>query len=156
MENLQPITSRPTPPHLIRAARPEDASFIYNSWLQSFRDAPMVKGVPNSIYYKEQHRLIEDILAQPTCKVAVVCNPDDHHQIYAYSVYDLLGAGMPLIIHWVYCKHPFRLFGLATKLAEHMTNQLPSIISYSHMTKMTSKVVKTRQMLYNPYLTRSA
>lgn len=135
----------------LREPTANDNSFIFNSWLQSFRDSATVKGVPNTIYYKEQHRLIEGILANPNSKVAIACNSEDPEQIYGYIVFDSFGLHEPLVIHWIYCKHPFRNFGVGKLLEQVALKSSPSVVTYTHSTKLTSKLLKNRTYIYNPY-----
>jgi hypothetical protein len=110
----------------IRPMSKADEPFAYSSWLKSFRDAPAVSGVSNTVYYKCHHDLVEAILSDPNTVAHIACAPDDDSQIFGYIV------GSAGVCHWVYVKHPFRTFGLARDLVAliqpkvHTTKARPS------------------------------
>lgn len=135
----------------VRPGVVEDVPFIFNSWLKSFRDAPVVQGIPNVIYYKEHHDVIERILSGAGLQVLVVCNKEHPDQIYSYLV-GTLGAAESTI-HWVYTKHPFRRMGMADELLKAFTTMVPvgSSMMYSHRTPAVNATIASRNMIYNPY-----
>lgn len=136
----------------IRPLSKEDVPFIYNSWLKSYRDSPMVKSIPNTIYYAEHHKVIENLLRQPGCLAGVACNPEDANQIYGYVVGETL-PGIPdpcLCIHWVYCKHPFRGNGIAKALFQWIGQAKSNV--YTHRVKNVEKLIGERPFTFNPYL----
>lgn len=136
----------------IRPAKESDISFIFNSWLQSFRDSPTVRGIPNTLYYKEQHRLIEDLLKRDTCRVILAVNEKDEEQIFGYIIFETYGENLPLVMHWIYVKHPFRNFKIGSQLIEECHKTAPNIVTYSHKSKLSDKLMKNRQhYIYNPY-----
>lgn len=140
-----------TIPYLLRDANEGDHSFIYNSWLKSYRDSPVTKHIPNSIYYENHHNIIENLLNNNKVVVVVVCNPEDKGQIFAYSVSEYRDG--KVILHWVYTKHPFRGFGLGRMLVTRFINTYERVY-YTHFTKPSSKLL-TDKLQYNPYLLRS-
>ncbi len=130
-----------------------DHAFIYNSALKSYRDSPMVRGIPNTIYFAKQHALIENFLADPRCLGIVACSVNDPTQIYGY----LLGQSYPegIAVHWVYVKQPFRNCGIARKLYETFTKQAgnAAAIYYTHRVKTVDGLLKSRpHVTFNPYL----
>jgi len=114
-----------------------DESFIYSSWLKSFRDAPAVSGVSNTVYFKCHHDLVEAILNDPSVSTHIACAPDDDSQIFGYIV------GSVGVCHWVYVKHPLRTVGIAKEL---MALIKPSV----HTTKARPSTL-IGNSVYNPY-----
>lgn len=127
-----------------RRLLPEDVPFLYNSWLKSYRDSPTVQSISNTVYYAEQHKLIERLLQAPEAKAVVACNPEDPTQIYGYIVYQ------PDVLHWVYVKHTFRGAGIARMLVAEAG--LSAKLIYTHRVKNSERLVGERDATYNPYL----
>lgn len=150
-------------PVVYRMMDASDHAFVYNSFLKSYRDSPMVRGVPNTIYFAKQHDLIELILTSPTSQAVVACNPTDPTQIYGY----LLGQAFPAIhegsqaiaigLHWVYVKQPFRNLGIAKTLYEKfmtLPGEVPtSAVYFTHRVKTTERLLQSLpHLIFNPYL----
>ena len=142
----------------IRDAQPDDVPFIFNSWLKSYRDSPMVKSIPNTIYYDEHHRVIERILQAPTTKAFVACNPEDANQIYGYVIADeksdQTSGPYATTYHWLYCKHPFRGNGIAKALFQKVQDrpvQPGHQTFYTHRVKNVENLIGDRVFVFNPY-----
>lgn len=134
---------------IIRPGVVEDIRFIFNSWLKSYRDANAVAGVPNTLYFKGQHEVVERILARPGLLVLVACTPEDEKQILGYVVASETKAGT--VLHWLYVKHPFRGFGIARELEKRAVHSSSSV-QYSHRTKYVDGIVKRRGYIFNPFI----
>lgn len=140
---------------MIRPGVVEDVPFIFNSWLKSFRDAPAVQGIPNVVYYKQHHDVVERVLAAPGLQVLVVCNKEHPEQIYAYLVATI--EATEVTIHWIYTKHPFRRMGMAGQLYKSLCNivQLAKpLLMYSHRTHVGGLLANKINLIYNPYKAR--
>ena len=95
-------------PIKLRNANSEDVSFVFNSWLKSYRNALACKNVPNEIYFNEHHKLIERLVKDN--KVVVACSETDANELYGYIV-----AGQSegiFVLHYIYVKHSFRNMGI--------------------------------------------
>lgn len=136
----------------LRALAADDLPFVFNSWLKSFRDAPAVQSIPNSIYFAGQHDRIDRILKSAGLAAAVACNPEDPTQIYGYIVAENATVGS--VVHWVYVKHPFRGHGVARGLFAAVvgagTGPVP--FYYTHRVKASDRLVRERAATFNPYL----
>lgn len=143
----------------IRDALPDDVPFVFNSWLKSYRDSPMVKSIPNTIYYDEHHRVIERLLQSPDIHAHVACNPEDHNQIYGYVIAEKhIDPDIKCVsttFHWIYCKHPFRGNGIAKALYEKVQNSYPALPGhqtfYTHRVKNVENLIGDRLFVFNPY-----
>jgi len=138
----------------IREIAEADLPLIYNSWLKSYRESPAVRSIPNSIYFKEHHKLIENILMSTYCQVLVACAADDENVVYGYLVIEFLDSP---VVHWAYCKQQFRRSGVMKALvAEARSGEATADISnlqYSHFTRFASKLLGGFDVdaVYNPY-----
>lgn len=143
------------PPVSIRVAELADIPFIFNSWLKSYRDAPAVKNVPNTIYFSEHHKVIEHILNAKGLMILVACNPDDRDQICGYIVGEL--SENDSIVHWLYCKHPFRKMGIGRALEAAFLDLAPAkqALTYTHMSKISDRIQRLKSYTFNPYKQRS-
>jgi hypothetical protein len=144
----------------IRPVSAGDVSFIYNSWLKSYRDSPQVKSIPNTLYYAEHHAVIENIFKSPNCTIGIACNPEEQDQIYGYLVGDILdritkvqASGYVAVVHWLYVKHPFRMNGIAKGLFNWFTLDHKDLtFVYTHRVKNVEKLIGERPFVFNPYL----
>ena len=131
-----------------RDAQPEDVSFIFNSWLKSYRNAKAVSHVPSSIYYTEHHKVLEKILK--TCNVTIASNPMDKSQIYGYVVFEKIDGFN--VFHYAYTKHPFRKMGIMNALVRTVHRD-PSVgCLYTHDTAIGSRIAPKYNGVYHPYL----
>ena len=142
------MTNQPT----FRAAGVEDIAFLTNSWLESYRHAPSVRGVPNKVYYYYHHKLLEELLTR--CTVLICCYPDNPNQILGYVCAELYDTA--LVIHYVYVKKTFRKFGIAKSLVNHLleTEKPPSVL-FTHKTKdifPIEKNLRKEGWIYHPYI----
>jgi len=140
-----------TLPVEIRRATKRDIPFITSSWLKSFRDGYWARGIPNNIYYYNQHKILEQLL--PKGIVLVACNEQDPDQILGYVCAEVVDTA--LVIHYMYVKHPFRKFGIATKLVMLLEqSEKPPAIMYTHKTAAAKAIILAKELkwIYNPYL----
>lgn len=137
-----------TPKIVLRDAVPEDVSFIFNSWLKSYRGSRAVAGIVSSVFFAEHHRVLERIMK--SCKVIVACNPEDTSQIYGYIVHEMV-SGVD-VFHYAYVKHTFRRMGLAKAMLQHIKPDTSTASMYSHATPVGDKIAPKYHMVYSPYL----
>lgn len=100
----------------IRPIEAMDLTFVFSSWLKSYRGSMAVRGIGNNIYYKRNTHNIEQILERCTKNCMVATEMDDLTHILAYVVFE------NNVLHWVYVKHAFRKMGIATFLVNIFKN----------------------------------
>ena len=138
-------------PVQIRRATRRDVPLITSSWLKSFRDGYMVRGIPNNTYYYNHHKILEALL--PRGIVLVACNEEDPNQILGWCCAEVVDTA--LVIHYIYVKHPFRKFHIATKMVNLLLeSEKPPAVIYTHKTVAAKNIIKDKELewLYNPYL----
>jgi hypothetical protein len=123
--------------YILREANENDVSFIFSSWLKSYRNTQ--KYVNSDVYFKGQHDLIELILR--TSNVVVICTEDDEESIIGYVVY----RGNTL--HYIYVKSVFRNLGMARQLLSVFDSGKPR--QFSHFTPAIYFLFS--DAIYNPY-----
>lgn len=143
-------TQRATALYEVRDIRPEDEPFIFSSWLRSYRGSSFARQVPNPIYYRHQHKLIEGVLNHPHRVALIACNPEDREQIFGYVIGTREAKN--LYLHWIYVKHPLRNFGLARFLEEDLLDIYdPHQVYYTARVKHLPNLLKDRNYIYHPY-----
>lgn len=138
-------------PILIRTAIPEDISFIFDSWLKTYRDVqPGRYAIRSGLYFREQRALIESLLLLPTTTVTVAVNPESANQIYGYLCYQAVPDGSSLIVHWLQVKGVFRRLKVATRLLSAAVAHPDCPVTFTHYSPEAQKLAPTA--IFNPYL----
>lgn len=128
-----------------------DMNFIYSTWLKSYRQSEWAKDITNDVFFSQHKEIIDKILARPTTKIIVICNPDDEDQIYGYLVHEHTVSGS--IIHFAYIKYNFRKFGIMSALLGDLgytTSVSPIFIS--HLPRYYDSLKTKFNLIYSPYL----
>ena len=137
----------PKLPYKIRLASPDDISFIYSSWLKSYRFGSHVgKQTRSMVFFEEYREIIDTILARSS--VIVACLEDDPHIILGYVVSE------PGIVHYGFIKESFREMGIFNKLLDISQPNKDANIIYTHMTILLHSFInKTSKShwLYDPF-----
>lgn len=130
---------------MIRPGYPADISFMYATWLKSYRTGSglgLLSG--KHVYFLTYNLILDQILSRPRTKVLVAVNNEDSHVIYGYLVYE------PGILHYVFVKEAFRRFGIARHLYGHAFKERPHI---THLTELGRDVICTHPgFKFNPSL----
>lgn len=125
----------------LRPMKVEDYNFISNSYLKSYRNAPGVSILDNSIYYDEFKKRLDYLLLNTECIVA--CHVDDPDQIFGYRI------GSKPIIHYVYVKWPFRRLGIAKQLlADYNLGNGATVVT--HQPRGWSKLAEKYRLIFDP------
>lgn len=135
-------------PIALRHTHAEDISFIFSSWLKSYRNSLHVKNISNTVYYGEHHKVLERIMKRSEAIIA--CDPKDQSQIFGYMVYEII-TGV-LVVHYAYVKQSFRKLGIMNKMLEHAGRKKDTPFVYSHETHTGSKLSIKYKAFYNPYV----
>lgn len=137
---------------LIRRAITRDVPHITSTWLRCYRHAPFVQGIPNTVYFYNHHKILEEVL--PRSMVLVACNPDNPDDIYGWCCYEMTSNAA--IVHFVYVKTQHRRQRIAHRLVEMIEgHENPSAYVYTHRTPLVKKILREAQLpkswVYNPY-----
>lgn len=128
-------------PAIIRPAIPADEAFVFDSWLNSYRNSPFSKNIRTTLYFEEHRKLIQRICAKATVICAV--NPEDGNHIYGWACAE---PEHPLpVIHYVFVKDLYRGFGVARLLIREL--KVSSKFAYTH-----DSGVRHEGGIYCPYL----
>lgn len=140
---------KPIIPIHIREAKAEDVAFLFNSWLESFRNGLVCKGVDHTIYYDQQHKLIEKLFK--ICTVKIACDEKDPANIFGYLVYQKIDG--ITVLHYAYTKHTFRKLGVQRELLKTIDHDFKTGAGlYTHATKIAEKLSFKYNLVYHPYI----
>lgn len=132
----------------VRDAQESDLAFIFSSWLKSYRGGFQSHMIENTIYYTEQHKLIERLLQR--CTVQIACNPATPEDIFGYVVHERIDG--IFVLHCAYIKHPFRRLGIFLTLLEKAGFDRTSAGLFTHATRATYATGHRLGMVYHPYI----
>jgi hypothetical protein len=132
----------------IREFTEGDAPFIFNSWLKSFRNGLAAKYVDNTIYFTEQHKIIERLLKRAKFKIA--CSPTAVEDIYGYICYEHIDG--IYVLHYCYVKQTYRNLGVFTALMTDTGHNFDGAGLFTHSTKVSHDVMPKYNLIYHPYI----
>jgi hypothetical protein len=135
-------------PLIIRPANENDVPFIFNSWLRSFRNGTLCRGVDNTIYFTEHHKLIERLLK--TAKVQVAADANDIANILGWLCYEEIDG--IFTVHYIYTKHTFRCLGVMRQLMKDTGHDFTTAGIHTHMTEIFNRLALKYNLLYHPYV----
>lgn len=128
----------------IRDATESDFDFIYATWLKGLRFGNDAYGlIEQDSYFRNFHKIIENILQRPSTFIAVACLSDDPSTILGYSVRE--GEDT---VHYIHVKKAFRNFGVARALCPTDVKRV------THVTKMGWNILKEKfpEAVYDPFI----
>lgn len=130
--------------YALRLATHEDISFIYATWLKSYKsDSSIGNSLRTSVFMKDYVKVIDSILQDKSTVVTICCDNEDAFVIYAYMV------SAENLIHYIFVKDAFRRFGLAKALIESKGFFEPIC---THKTRLISNSLENFNINYNPLL----
>lgn len=134
----------------IRAMTPGDINYVASTWRTNFRRASTFASLMTDEVYHQNHReLINRTLEWTPCYVAYDI---DYPELQLGFLAGGIFSGYP-VIHYIYVKRPFRGFGIAQALLEHLGWKPGIPMVGTHWTRETAHLYSTKNnILYNPYL----
>lgn len=131
----------------IRPAKLDDLSFIYSTWLRSYRhSSQFAKKLTNEVYYEMHHKVIDGFILRGGI-VLIAHAKGEPEVILGYLCMEPNGS----IIQYIYVKKAFRKMGIAKALFEY--TKLPENTIFTHWTTDTNWILKKlTHLIYNPYL----
>lgn len=132
----------------IRPANPSDISFIYSTWLKSFKyDSILGKSLRSSVFFTNYREVIDYILEDDDTEVNILYTPENENVILGYIVY----TQKNYFLHYVYVKEDFRQFGVARQLLKSCLFD-SEVIEYTHLTFTAQKILQNQSgFVYNPF-----
>lgn len=130
----------------IRQATGKDLSFIYDTWLNSFRyDSPLGKSCRNSVFFNEYKLVIDRVLSE--AETLVAHTPENENLILAYLTFQ-----PPFIVHYAFCKDAFRRLGITKALFKEAFKSETAKVEYTHRTGFVSEFLRAKEnFTHNPF-----
>ena len=118
---------------IIRPAGPKDISFVYATWLRSYRTGSGLGLIAGKhAYFTLYQHIIDFILQKDTTTVSVAALEANPSVVLGYAVTE------PKILHYVFVKEAFRRFGIAKDLYRSAFEKAPAI---THITKIGREII---------------
>jgi hypothetical protein len=146
------MESKKSLPISIRPAAEADIPFIFSSWLKSYRSSRFAQGITNTVFFGEHHKVLEQLFK--TANVLIICDQKNSTDIYGYICAEIIDN--IFVVHYMYIKHTYRLFGLAKIMMEQFNHSKDSTGICTHLTRVGEKVAAKYNLVYSPYLAYTA
>lgn len=112
-----------------RDARPDDISFIFDSWLRSWRNSPWAGIIPNNLYFALTRNVIEQLVARGA-KLEVACLAADPDRILGWCCSEQTGEDA--VIHYCYTKDPYLNLGINESLVARASGKKPGFYTFRY------------------------
>lgn len=136
-------------PYLLRLALPEDHSFIYNTFLETFRKISPNQFISEEIYYSHQRERIRYLLKHS--QTNIICDLDNPNHIQGYIIYDFISQY--LVLHWMYLKNVYRRCDKSRQVLREIYPLLEKepIICSHYSGSIFDHLKDQLQLTYNPF-----
>lgn len=125
---------------IIRAASPNDKSFIMASWLKgNYYNHPYFGLMPADIYFKEYASHISGIFSDENTRIDIACDSNQPNWIVGFIVFT--GSA----VHWIYTKKDYRNKGIARLLSKDK-----AFTQSTSVTKPGQAIMKKMGLIFNP------
>jgi hypothetical protein len=135
----------------IRTIEPQDKPFIFSTWLKNYKaTSTFAKRIPNDIYFKNHHAIIEHIMNKPDAVVLIAHSSGDSDQILGYLVYEDAPDGH--LIHYAFTRDTFKAHGVARALFLYADID-PMRLTFTHFTYDVNDLQQKGKIegRYDPY-----
>jgi hypothetical protein len=128
----------------------EDKSFIFSSWLRSYRNSHFASPLCNAVYFEHHKKIVEQLLNN--AEVVILCAKNDEDHIYSFICYSHLSPKLSTI-HFIYTKYPYRKMGIAQHLYNLAVGGTSgATICITHYSAHLKQKITDLNIIYNPYL----
>lgn len=114
---------------VFRAPRSDDISFIFDSWLRSWRKSGWAGVIPNNVYFPLTRSVIEQLVGRGAeFLVACLANNPDH--ILGWICHEL--SGPDAVVHYLYVKDPYLSLGIGDALVQKIPGKKPGFFTFRY------------------------
>lgn len=143
-------------PIAIRPMTIDDASYVIDSWSNSYRRSPTTGMIEREVFNIEQRARIDRIVSYPHSRIFIACDAAVTREIRGWVCFEPPSDKQQLpIVHYV-CVHPhYQLAGIGSALVNiaRQTATDPEQPMWStHETQPMRHVRPKWNLLFNPYL----
>lgn len=129
--------------YIIRDAKGADLNFIYDTWLNSYRNSEIGLKCGTTVFF-DNYRFVLDQIFEKS-KILIACLPDNEDVILGYA-----SAAKPDTLHYVFVKEAFRRLGISNALiAAHELSE--PAIAITHTNEFCRHIAKKKHLYYNPF-----
>lgn len=134
---------------LYRSFQESDFTMILSDWLKHNRHQDPCTHIPSRTYFKNESARIQALLK--SCKVAVICNPEDDQHVYGWVCFTFIGEAF--VIHYAFVKRTYQKFGLMSALLAHIYPRFgKDEVGITYWSRQIDKKREKYRLQYNPYL----
>lgn len=111
----------------VRPYKASDLSFVFDSWLNSWRANKYAGTIPNHLYFETQRALVEGLL-QRGAGVHIVSPDDDPNHILGWACFEQKGEAA--VLHYLYVKDPYLKWPVEALLLDSLPGNKPGFITH--------------------------
>jgi GNAT superfamily N-acetyltransferase len=140
-------------PIAVRPISIDDASYVIDSWVRSYRRSPATGPIEDDVFKIEQRARIDRLICRS--KTFIACEPEDKRQIRGWVCFEPGNANKIPVIHYVCVQPSFQVSGIGTALvsiARQTASDVESFMWCTHDTAPMRHIRPKWNLLYNPYL----
>ena len=131
----------------VRDAVADDVPFLLSTILKGllYGGDPYFRKIPQQLYYRNYHLVVERLLSAPGAVCRVACLKDSPDVILSYCAYRPTLGGS--VITWTFTKKDWRGIGLAKSLWPE------DAVAVTHLTRAAESILKDYpKIIFNPFL----
>lgn len=113
----------------IRGVNSDDISFIFDSWLRSWRKSPWAGVIPNNLYFPLTRSTIEQLVARGA-EFKVACLASDPERILGWICHEQTGPDA--VVHYCYVKDPYLNLGIGDALVSAIPGNKPGFYTFRY------------------------
>lgn len=152
-EARQGREKRPPSPISVRPINIDDASYVIDSWVRSYRRSPTTGAIEDDVFKIEQRARIDRLICRS--KTFIACEPEDTRQIRGWICFEAGHEKKIPIVHYVCVQPSFQLTGIGSALVgivRQTAKDADSFLWATHETAPMRHIRRKWNLLYNPYL----
>lgn len=145
-------------PIAIRPMQIDDASYVIDSWSNSYRRSPTTGPIDREVFNIEQRARIDRLVTRAAARVFIACDAVDKRQIRGWICFEapFLEGKVP-IVHYVCVQPIYQLNGIGNALIKlarqtHTDADPTAPMWCTHETAPMRHVRPKWGLIYNPYL----
>jgi len=152
----KPPARTPPPPMAIRPMTIDDASYVIDSWANSYRRSPATGPIEQGVFNIEQRARIDRLISKTATRVLVACDQQETWRIRGWICFEAPHRTQKLVVVHYVCVQPiYQMFGIGTALVNlaRATMADPTEPMWStHETAPMRHVRPKWNLIFNPYL----
>lgn len=105
-------------------------SFMFDSWLKSWRTSKHSGVVPNNLYFATYRATIENVVGRGS-EIWIACAAANESHILGWACFETTPDGKA-VVHYIYVKDPYLKFNIGAQLMEVIRGEVPGFYTFNY------------------------